>query len=279
MMLKDSDYPDTGIISQLEYNKLAKILMLEQLNLQSNQIFIVNGTSNAKASNLDLEENDSYKILNNKSSVQLEVVEEGQKSITPEGYYRNLLVVEDDLYNSLDARQFSIDHVNIFNIGNWKEDLNTADSLEAIVTDNGENPVGFFIAGRLYETEKMAKNLMLYIGCALSCIFLLASASMIYFRLVTEKEKEALKYKNLMKLGLSKKEFSQIHYKYIAVLMYVPFLIATLFLFLQKKMLMSKLNLNYTKVTIISFLVFLLLQTSGYFVTVNNYKKSLLHGD
>jgi len=36
MMLKDSDYPDTGIISQLEYNKLAKILMLEQLNLQSN---------------------------------------------------------------------------------------------------------------------------------------------------------------------------------------------------------------------------------------------------
>ncbi|WP_026477511.1 ABC transporter permease [Alkaliphilus transvaalensis] len=275
LTLKDNSR--TGIISQREYNKAAAILMLEELDLKSNQIFIVQGSTRTKVSTVDVENNDSYKVLNSKSDRNLEVIGEGERLITPEGYYRNLLVIEDELYNSLDEEEFSINQVNVFNVGDWKEDLSTANSLVSIITDNGENPTGFFVAGILYETENMAKNLMLYIGGALSVIFLLASASMIYFRLVTEKEKEAIKYKNLMKLGLSKREFSTIHYKNIAILMYTPFIIATIFLFMQNWMLISKLNLNYSKVTTISFIIFLALQTIGYLITVKNYKKSILN--
>ncbi|ABR49677.1 protein of unknown function DUF214 [Alkaliphilus metalliredigens QYMF] len=277
LTLKGNSFPRTGIISQREYNKAAEILMLEQLDLKSNQIFIVQGTTRTEVSNVNLEDNDSYKVLTDKADRNLEIIGEGERSITPAGYYRNLLVIEDELYNSLDEREFSIYQVNVFNVGDWKEDLSTANNLVSIITDNGENPGGFFVSGILYETEKMVKNLMLYIGGALSVIFLLASASMIYFRLVTEKEKEAIKYKNLMKLGLSKKEFSTIHYKNIAILMYVPFIIATIFLFMQNWILISKLNLNYSKVTTISFIIFLVLQTIGYLITVKNYKKSILN--
>lgn len=270
---KDNSYLDTGIISQREYNKATETLGLEQLDLKSNQIFIVPGN---KTKNFNLD-NNSYKVLESKAAGDLELIGEGEKSITPEGYYRNLLVIEDEFYNSLNKKEFSINQVNAFNIPDWKEDLLTGNNLRQIITDNGENPVGFFVAGNLYETEKMSKNLMLYIGGALSVIFLLASASMVYFRLVTEKEKEAIKYKNLMKLGLSKKEFSTIHYKNIAILMYVPFIIATLFLFIQGWLLSSKISLNYSKVTIISFIIFLVLQTIGYLMTVENYKKSILN--
>lgn len=273
LTLKDITYPGTGIISVSEYNKTAEILELKQLDLNSNQIFIVPGN---KTMDFNLDD-DSFKILDKESIDDLEIIGEGERLITPESYFRNLLVIEDQFYNSLDKREFSINQINVFNVHDWKEDLVTVSSLTQIITDNGKNPQGFFTAGNLYEAEKMSKDLMLYIGGAVSAIFLLASASMIYFRLVTEKEKEAIKYKNLMKVGLSKKEFSTIIYKNIAILMYVPFIIATIFLFMQKWVLISKLNLNYSKVTIIIFIIFLVLQTIGYLMTVENYKKSILN--
>ncbi|MBU5426830.1 ABC transporter permease [Tissierella pigra] len=274
LSLKDIAYTNIGIISEREYNKAAQKLNLKQMDLNSNEIFIVPGK---KMRNFNLNDNSSLKILEGKSIDDLKIIGQGERLITPEGYFTNLLVIEDEFYNSLDKREFSINEVNVFNVHNWKEDLATANSLRQIVTDNGENLVGFFSAGSLYETEKMTKNLMLYIGSALSIIFILAVASIIYFRLITEKESEAIKYKNLMKTGLSKKEFSTIIYKNIGLLMYIPFIIATIFLFIQKWILASKLNLNYSKATVGGFIIFLVIQTIGYLMTVENYKKSILH--
>ena len=273
LMLEYTTYLGTGIMSESDYNKSAKILNLDLLNLDKNQIFIVPGNKNL---NFNLDNNESFKVLENESTLGLEVIGEGKKLITPEGYFKNILVIEDGLYNGLDKSEFKINQVNIFNVYDWKEDLDTASSLEQIVTDNGKNPVGFFTAGSLYEVEKMTKNLSLYIGSALSGVFILAAASMIYFRLVTEKEREAMKFKNLMKIGLSKKEFSAIIYKDISILMYVPFTIASIFLFLQRDVLVLRLGFIHSEIIFISFIIFFIIQTIGYTFVVKNYKKSIL---
>lgn len=259
-MIEDSR---SGITSQSNYNISARILGLDEVDLRENELLLVAGS------------NSKDPFIYEDYLTDFNIIDIQKRLITPEGYFSKIVVLEDKIFNSLETESINLT-INAFNVEDWKEDMSTHDKIRELVTDGGKNLQGFFSSGYLFQGEKMAKNLGLYIGGALSIIFVLASISMVYFRLVTEKEREVLKYKNLMKIGLSEKEFSIINNKNIGILVFVPFIIASMFLLALQVVLYTKLNLNFLEISLIIYIVFLGLQIIGYIFTKNNYKNTIL---
>lgn len=259
-MIEDSR---SGITSQSNYNISARILGLDEVDLRENELLLVAGS------------NSKDPFIYEDYLTDFNIIDIQKRLITPEGYFSKIVVLEDKIFNSLETESINLT-INAFNVEDWKEDMSTHDKIRELVTDGGKNLQGFFSSGYLFQGEKMAKNLGLYIGGALSIIFVLASISMVYFRLVTEKEREVLKYKNLMKIGLSEKEFSIINNKNIGILVFVPFIIASMFLLALQVVLYTKLNLNFLQISLIIYIVFLGLQIIGYIFTKNNYKNTIL---
>ena len=259
-MIEDSR---SGITSQSNYNISGRVLGLDEVDLRENELLLVAGS------------NSKDPVIYEDYLTDFNIIDIQKRLITPEGYFSKIVVLEDKIYNSLEAESINLT-INAFNVEDWKEDMSTHHKIRELVTDGGKNLQGFFSSGYLFQGEKMAKNLGLYIGGALSIIFVLASISMVYFRLVTEKEREVLKYKNLMKIGLSEKEFSIINNKNIGILMFIPFIIASMFLLALQVVLYTKLNLNFSQISLIIYIVFLGLQILGYVFTKNNYKNTIL---
>lgn len=67
---------------------------------------------------------------------------------------------------------------------------------------------------------------MYFCRFSVSLIFLIASVSLIYFRLYTSLEREKKKYESMYKLGFSQKEMYRTIGRKIKVLLWIPFLIA-----------------------------------------------------
>ncbi|MBU5675952.1 ABC transporter permease [Alkaliphilus sp. MSJ-5] len=264
-----------AVISESDYNKIAHAVNEIPVSLEKNQIYIIRGV---KQANFNIENNLTINAIFKDLGIKPMVVGKGDNPITPEGFFNTVCVINDNIYKDIEYEGFQVNSIFAYNVAYWKEDLETAQSLKDVVTDNGQNPVGFFSAGELYETEKIVKNLMLYIGFVISVIFVLAASSMIYFRLITEKEKETTKFRSITKIGLSQKDLSKIIFQNLAILMFVPFIVASVFLFIGAAALSNITGGSYFIVAIICFVVFLLLQSIGYIFVSRNYNKTIIKG-
>lgn len=274
-ILNEKNSSRSAIISESDYNKIAHAVNANPVSLKKSQVYIIRG---AKQANFNIENNSTVNAIFQDLGIKSMVIGQSDNAITPEGLFNNICVISDEIYKDIKYEDFQANSIFAYNVANWKEDLGTAQSLRDAVTDYGQNLFGFFSAGELYETEKMAKNLMLYIGFVLSVIFVLAASSMIYFRLITEKEKETIKFRSIIKIGLSKKDLSKIIFQNLAILMFVPFIIASLFLFIGAAALSNMIGGSYSIVAIICFAVFLLLQSVGYIFVARTYNKTILKG-
>lgn len=82
------------------------------------------------------------------------------------------------------------------------------------------------------RTSQLQNNLTLYIGSMLCFTFILAVASFIYSRLYSELDAECKKYKGIVKIGLSKKELSSVLSKVKSLILWVPFFVALIYLWI-----------------------------------------------
>ena len=71
--------------------------------------------------------------------------------------------------------------------------MNTADKLEKVLAHDDINydyTYAFATLGNYYNTESLMRKLCTFVGFSVSLIFLIASVSLIYFRLYTSLERE-----------------------------------------------------------------------------------------
>lgn len=111
----------------------------------------------------------------------------------------------------------------------WLTHLNTSDKLEKTLAHDDidyDYTYSFTTLGNYYNTESLMRKLCTFVGFSVSLIFLIASVSLIYFRLYTSLEREKKKYESMYKLGFSQKEMYRTIGRKIKVLLWIPFLIA-----------------------------------------------------
>ncbi|WP_025690746.1 FtsX-like permease family protein [Paenibacillus zanthoxyli] len=158
--------------------------------------------------------------------------------IPPFGHYASpLLVVGDDAFNLLsktsEERNRSAHFTRyLYKIPAWDDRLPAADSLNVALSselidkqsDNGDSILD--TRSKNYITTKQGASMLGFIGIFIALIFSVSSASFLYFRLHSELAADQRMYRALSKIGLSPGEMSGSATKQIALLFYIPILVA-----------------------------------------------------
>ncbi|HEY4390496.1 MAG TPA: ABC transporter permease [Paenibacillus sp.] len=263
-----------AIISLSNYNAAIQGLGGEPISLDKDEVYMISGLPKEKA---DLRVPDHIQKILQQANMTAHVVGGSSQSIIPAGYFNHIMVVSNQDYIVIERMQgLKLIHVFAYNVDNWKDDVATTRLLTDSIGHSDHGEFGFFSAGHLFAVDKNSKNLMFYVGFMLSLIFMIAALSMIYFRLITDLDKEREKYKGIMKIGLSKKELTSIVSRQLAVLMFVPFVVASLFFFTGVLFLREVVGGSLGTVTASCFVIFMTIQCLGYFIINAKYRNALV---
>lgn len=272
----NSNNRNQAFISQSSYNKAVEAFRKPSVSLKRNQVFIVNGTPKEK---IQKEMPSQVKGILNKANIKANVIGVSNQSILPYGYVPKLLVVPDDQFKQYSQlKDFENVDVFAYNVDSWEKDIKTAQTLKQKLSNDEQLNYGFSSQGDLYDSEKDMKSLMFYVGFMIGLIFMIAAVSIIYFQLITDIEKEKEKYRGIRKMGLSKRELSCIISLQLAILLFVPFTLAAIFLWIGVEYLKGFIGSNLTGISLLCFGIFLVIQLTGYFWLKAKYVKSLLKG-
>lgn len=264
------------IIKQSDYNNRVSALGLEQVVLDEDEALLVpvyvrfdpRRDKTLSQKNIVLDEGE----------INLQVVGIAPKVIFYSGLFRNLVVVNDETYNRITNIQEKY-HSYSYDIPDWLNTLEVTEKLREIlgVGEHGK----YFWSTRIegYNLENQNKKLFLYVGFFLGAIFFLGASSFLYFRLYTDLNQEKSKYIGISKLGLSFKEMKKVASIQIAVLFFVPYILATIHTYFAINVLQTVLYSSVLNQFLTVIGVFLILNII-YFISVRsryiNYLKRFI---
>lgn len=190
------------------------------------------------------------------------------------------IIVSDDLYEKLEPKQvelytgFYTDEVGKSNglMGNLAE--------EGFVFATDENPYAIVVRGTIHEQTVSMYQMMFFVALLIGAVFFLAAGSFLYFRLYADLEYDARQYLTIQKVGLTDQELSRIVTRQLALLFFVPIIVAFVHSGFAFMALQNFFQLSIVTEVIQVLIVFLIVQVM-YFVFIRsrylrNLKKSMI---
>ncbi|KHG47345.1 ABC transporter permease [Bacillus anthracis] len=237
-------------IKQSDYNVLAKALNWETLTVNKNESYIlmkdlddqVIGTLHNK------EQKNTLTLTQN--NLQLQV--KGYKSYSPfpNSLIYQLLILSDENVEALStvSKQMSVYN---FKVTDWEKAHNIGSSfITKIHNDNAaiqaEHPPfhASEASDSLYKTKLNVASFFL-IGTFLGVIFFIGAGSVLYFRMYTDLTNEQEKYITITKIGLTETEMKRSATIQLAILFFVPYIMASIHTMFATKMLQEVLHLSF----------------------------------
>ncbi|PFQ43329.1 ABC transporter permease [Bacillus cereus] len=262
------------LIKLTEYNRFAKLFGREAETLDNDQEIILVPTSVTQKEKyakgkgippqLDIAQGNSdltLKVKKAKPHLTLPI----QKSAT--------IVVSDSLYDkfpNIDTEYGPIVKTLYgFVVENWEKTKMITKNLEAQL-ENTEmvNPTHSFES--LYSewiSSKQKNGVLLIVSVLVGIVFFTFAASLLYFRLYADLEREQKQYEMIAKVGLSRKELKKIVTRQLILMFFLPILLAIIHSGVAFMALQRLVDFSVLKTSIIIFLAFLFIQ-SVYFFTV-----------
>ncbi|MFF2797394.1 FtsX-like permease family protein [Lysinibacillus xylanilyticus] len=256
---KSNEDQRLGYMSVSDYN----LLHNEKISLGANEFIAVAG--NHKTIPITNVSNDKY-------LKQFKLVSVNEKNLLTTGFQQTYFIVPDEVYNSI---QYPVYKAYLFELDNWTAHTELA---KKIIKDFPHIYEKRYVTSKieLYDAEMFIKSVMFFIGSMLSLIFLSAAMSILYFYLQTTLLQEKEKYVGIRKLGLSKKELFTVVSKELAILIFVPFAIATTMLFATLFAMRTMVSTSFLQVSMMSSLCFFALFFVSYIFIRKSYFKRLL---
>ncbi|NLT95838.1 MAG: ABC transporter permease [Clostridia bacterium] len=256
------------IIKQSDYNNRAAALGLEQEVLDKDQALMVPVyvRFDPKRDKTLSQKN----IALDNGEINLEVAGVAPKVIFYSGLFRNLVVVSDETYEKIKNIQEKY-HSYSYDIPDW---LNTLEVTEKLREELGVGEPGrYYWSTRIegYILENQNKKIFLYVGFFLGAIFFLGAGSFLYFRLYTDLNQEKDKYIGLAKIGLSFQEMKRVAGIQIAVLFFVPYILASIHTYFAIAVLQTVLYSSVLKQFFVVIGAFLMLNIIYYFSVRSRY--------
>ncbi|MCG1013041.1 ABC transporter permease [Tepidanaerobacter sp. GT38] len=256
------------IIKQSDYNNRASALGLEQVALDKEQALLVPVyvRFDPKRDKTLSQKN----IALDNGEINLEVAGIAPKVIFYSGLFPNLVVVNDETYDKITNIQEKY-HSYSYDIPDW---LNTLEVTEKLRAKLGVGEHGkYFWSTRIegYNLENQNKKLFLYVGFFLGAIFFLGASSFLYFRLYTDLNQEKSKYIGMSKLGLSFEEMKKVASIQIAVLFFVPYILASIHTYFAISVLQTVLYSSVLNQFLVVIGVFLVLNIIYYVSVCSRY--------
>ncbi|GAE94778.1 ABC transporter permease protein YvcS [Gracilibacillus boraciitolerans JCM 21714] len=153
-------------------------------------------------------------------SIKLQSIEQPLLSL------HDVLVVDENTFNLLKQGNELVTFY-AFQFADSKENLDISQKIQDHIVGETYNPDARYSSKAIeyYQTVQLP-SLSLFIGLFIGIIFFLAAGSFLYFRLFTDLYEERKKYKSLAKIGLSEKEMVKNANIQMAILFFLPFLLA-----------------------------------------------------
>ncbi len=249
-----------GFMSNSHFNALGTH---QAITLRDNEYYVVAG---------------SVGMIPNTDAIQdyvddpLQYVGLEERMILISGFRAVYYVVPDAIYDALNYSEY---HVFAYELEEWTEKREVAETIEShIMTEQGERYVSSKIS--LYVDELFVKRIMFFIGFMLSLIFLSAAMSILYFYLQTSLAGEKRKYLGIRKIGLSMKEMGVIVTRELSILIFAPFTMAAILLFIVLFSIRDALSPAFAQMTTVGVGIILLLFTLSFLIIRKAYLKKLV---
>ncbi|MBV7508744.1 ABC transporter permease [Bacillus sp. sid0103] len=190
------------------------------------------------------------------------------------------VVVSDDLFNKLTP--VNTEKFTGFYTENLEETKGMAKNLvkDGMTMFAEQKPYSMTVSGTLFEKQMSMYKMMLFVALLIGAVFFIAAGSFLYFRLYADLDYDRRQYLTITKVGLTDQELNKIVTQQLALLFFVPIVVAFVHSGFAFMALQSLYELSIVKEMVIVLSSFLLAQVIYFFFIryryLRNLKKSLI---
>ncbi|MBK3495907.1 FtsX-like permease family protein [Viridibacillus sp. YIM B01967] len=256
----DEDKRIYTVIDETTYNKLAKLQHKEELQLIDNKATIID---------VDYHENLSPKYAGKTITAEkgTEITLKGYHDVPVLNFKAGMtLVVTNEHYKELEKQG---EPVQFRAIGVDDATIDLSKGIASSLPDEAQ----FSSAPEDYQSGIEGMGSLLFIGSFLGLVFLAATGSIIYFKVLTEAEEDKSQYNMLYKMGVSAKEMRKTVASQVCVVFAVPLIIGLAHSAVALTAFSNLFSMDFTKPVIIWMLAYTTIYGIYYVLTVYSYNR------
>ncbi|MDF2682306.1 MAG: transporter permease [Brevibacillus sp.] len=252
-----------GVVKLTDYNQFAIAANTRELKLNDNEAFLVVRWFGDAVESKVLDVGQRQLIV--KTDTKMNPLLSGLD-------FERLAVIPDAVYDGLTGLDEEMRYGYV--VPKWKDTQEISLKLQEQIEHYGDH---YYFSARapVYHSMKQMANTALFIGLFVGVLFFVAAASFLYFRLYTDLENDKRQYGAISKIGLSDQELSRIVTIQIALLFFVPIVVAIIHSMVAFVSLQSLLKImliaSVVKPTAIVLLSFVVVQAIYFWIIRNRY--------
>ncbi|PFH97695.1 ABC transporter permease [Bacillus thuringiensis] len=276
--LYNSNFLST-VIKLSDYNKLAKAFGFEKESLKDENDSVV--IPSRKVANTKSNQNNFQLLYRNiKKDMHVNKIltpkELQDKNVTiiivPDAVYNQMIVDPEDHYGESTIKGFIVK--------DWEKTKKVAEKIETAlkkgIEDTSYNEQYTFSSLIFtWIVMKQGFGLASIISVLIGIVFFTFAASFLYFRLYTDLERNQQQYKMIAKVGLSKPELKKIVSRQLALLFFLPIVIAITHSAVAFMALQKLANFSVLGISVIVLVCFLVLQIIYFYFVRSQYLKKM----
>jgi len=266
-----------SIIKLSEYNSLAKALGHQTETFQNEDETILVPTSASAVEKYQKREGipSEIAVVQGEKNLSFKVKKAVPYLVEPNGYGVTL-VVSDSMYDVIPSGDGKRTEYG-FTVKDWTETKDIAKQLDAKFMKTETKGLTYLFSSFYTESHmfKQLNGMLLIMSLLVGIVFFTFAASLLYFRLYADLERDQRQYEMIAKIGLSKKELKQIVTRQLSLMFFLPVLVAVIhsgvaFLALQQLLEFSILNIS-----MLVFVGFIGIQILYFFMVRRGYLRQL----
>ncbi|QKH04926.1 ABC transporter permease (plasmid) [Bacillus cereus] len=273
----------SNVIKLSDYNKLAKAFGFEKESLKNENDSLV--IPSRKVANTKSNQN-NFQLLYRDMKKDMHV----NKILTPKELQDTMvtiIIVPDTVYNQMiaDPENYHFETtINGFIVKDWEKTKKVAENLLAAFQKDNTSKIEDIVDNEKYTFStliltwivmKQSFGLASIMSVLIGIVFFTFAASFLYFRLYTDLERNQQQYKMIAKVGLSKLELKKIVTRQLALLFFLPIVIAITHSAVAFMALQKLANFSVLGSSIIVLVCFLVLQIIYFYFVRAQYLKKM----
>ncbi len=232
------------IMSNSDYNMMAEKCGKKKVFAKEGEAIFMQPYTNIVKDAFDKEHVLQIKIGDTENKFNVSVNRNGGVINSGGSKYKNIFVISDGKYNNIRG-SISDDKLLSYygyDIKNWED---TTEGINQVI-ENVPEKYRSQVCERVttYNMIKMSGLITMLIGLFIALLFFIATGSIIYFKLFTELKEDRAEFEGLRKMGMSRAEMKRIVNTQMAILFFLPFVVAVLHSSFALKILADILNSN-----------------------------------
>ncbi len=258
------------LLKESDYNRLAKLQGKDQnLHIAGGSAVLLDAGYDERFSH-DFTGED-FKLKNGDSFHVEKMYTESVLNFIPAG---TVLVVNDQEFATTNAEEVQMQAIGLDN--DLKQQAVSQDIVKQLSTEQQES---FSSVPQSYEDSIATVGALLFVGSFLGLVFLAATGSIIYFKILTEAEEDQAKYAILNKIGVNSKQILKTVAGQVAVIFSAPLIVGIVHSAFALLAFSQLFGMNITKPVILWMIAYSAIYFIYYIFTVRSFYKIVRQGN